>query len=211
MVAALAISSAPVQYVDYSIQVLELKLHRFEVALYSIGGMRRLGSKPGNPVSGLLGRITHSISEPIVASCRAETVPVELKQRLLPGLSFGRVIFRQEIDQFTHAARSVPTDHKFLVGIFHDAGIADREAFGFERQNIGNHAICVYAERQSIVACPTWPLLFFSIRFVHLTRLEAFVDQVEVLKFLIVKTEQQRWNHPIRMADRSEMLHREHA
>ena len=29
--------------------------------------------------------------------------------------------------------------------------------------------------------------------------------------FLIVEAEKQRWNHPIRMADRSEMLHREHA
>ena len=154
--------------------------------------------------------MTDSISEPIVASCRAKTVPVELKQRLLPGLSLGRVIFCKEIDQFAHAAGSVPTDHKFLVGIFYDAGIADRKAFGFERQNIGNHSIGVYAERQSIVACPTWPLLFFGIGFVRLTRQEAFVDQIEMLKFLIVKTEKQSRNHPIRMADRSEVLHREH-
>jgi len=173
--------------------------------------MRRFGRKPGNPVGGLFGRMANSIGEPIVASCRAETVPVELKQRLLPGLRLGGVVFRQEIDELSHAAGSVPTDHKLFVRVFHDAGVADREAFGFERQNVGNHAIGIYAERQSIIARPTWPLFYFGIWFVRLTRQKAFVDQVEMLEFLIVKTEKQRWNHPIRMADRSEMLYREHA
>src|SRR3546814_3109501 len=69
-------------------------------------GVRSFGRKPCDAFSGHFGRITDSISEPIVASCRAEAVPVELKQSLLPGFGFRRVIFRQEIDQFAHAARS---------------------------------------------------------------------------------------------------------
>src|SRR3546814_2628675 len=80
--------------------MLELKLHRLKVALYRIGGVRSFGRKPCDAFSGHFGRITDSISEPIVASCRAEAVPVELKQSLLPGFGFRRVIFRQEIDQF---------------------------------------------------------------------------------------------------------------
>src|SRR3546814_10883219 len=115
--------------------------------------------------SGHFGRITDSISEPIVASCRAEAVPVELKQSLLPGFGFRRVIVRQEIDQFAHAAGPVAADHQLFVGVFHDAGITDREAFGLERQNVGDHAIGVDSKRQAIVACSTWTLLFFCIWF----------------------------------------------
>ncbi|SEG17011.1 hypothetical protein SAMN04488115_103457 [Bosea lathyri] len=97
------------------------------------------------------------------------------------------------------------------MGVFHDAGIADREAFSFERQNVGDHAIGVHSERQSIIACSTWPLLFFGIWIVRFTRQKAFVDQVQMLEFLIVKAEEERWNHPIGVSDRSEVLHREHA
>lgn len=173
--------------------------------------MRRFGRKPGDPVSGLLGRMADSIGKPVVASCRAETVPVKLKQRLLPSLSFGRVIFRQEIDELADAAGSVSTDHELFVRVFHDAGITDREALGFERQNVGNYAIGVHSERQPIVACPTGPLLFFGIWFVRFTRQQTFVDQVQMLEFLIVKAEEEGWHHPIGMADRSEVLHRKHA
>lgn len=211
IVAAFVISSAPVQYIDYGIQIFELKLHRLKVALYRIGWVGRFGRKPGDPVSGLLGRMTDSIGQPVVASCRAETVSVELKQGLLPSLGFRRVIFRQEIDQFAYAAGSVSTDHELFVCVFHDAGITDREAFGFERQNVGNYAIGVNSERQPIVACPTGPLLFFGIWFVRFTRQKTFIYQIKMLKFLIVKAEEERRNHPVGMSDCSEVLHREHA
>src|SRR3546814_3746561 len=79
-------------------------------------GVRSFGRKPCDAFSGHFGRITDSISEPIVASCRAEAVPVELKQSLLPGFGFRRVIFRQEIDQFAHAAGPVAADHQIFVG-----------------------------------------------------------------------------------------------
>lgn len=130
---------------------------------------------------------------------------------MLPSLRLGGVVFRQEIDEFAHAAGSVPADHELLVRVLHDGGVADREAFGFKRQNVGNHTIGVYTERQSVIASPTWPLLFFSIWVMRFPGQYAFVDQVEMLKFLIVKTEEQCWDHPIRMSDGSEMLHREHA
>src|SRR3546814_253846 len=178
IVAALVISSAPVQYLDYGIYILELKLHRLKGALYRIGGVSSFGRKPCDAFSGHFGRITDSISEPIVASCRAEAVPVELKQSLLPGFGFRRVIVRQEIDQFAHAAGPVAADHQLFVGVFHDAGITDREAFGLERQNVGDHAIGVDSKRQAIVACSTWTLLFFCIWFMHLARQNALIDQI---------------------------------
>lgn len=154
--------------------------------------------------------MTDSISQPIVPSRRAETVPVEFEERLLPSLRLGGVVFRQEIDKLTDAAGPVPANHELFVRVFHDGSVADREAFGFERKNVGNHTIGIDTERQSIIARSTRSFLFFGIWVVRLPRQEAFVDQVEMLKFLIVETEEQCWNHPIRMTNRSEMLHREH-
>src|SRR3546814_5496938 len=111
--------------------------------------------------------------------------------------------------QFEHYAGPVAADYQLFVGVFHDAVMTDREAFGLERQNVGDHAIGVDSKRQAIVACSTWTLLFFCIWFMHLARQNALIDQVQMLKFLVVKAEKQRGNHPIGMSNRSKVLHRE--
>ena len=100
--AAFAISRSPIEGVDDGRQILKLELHALEFSPCSICGMGLVGRHPSHAPA--LGRnAAAGIADAIIPDRNAIAPPPEFEQRLLPNLSFGCVVFLQEIDELADA------------------------------------------------------------------------------------------------------------
>ena len=83
------------------------------------------------------------------------------------------------------------------------------EALSFERQNVGNRVLAIHTEGQTIIAGTARASLRHAVGVVSFPGEKALIDRLEMLKLLIVQTEEKRWNQPIRMAMSTPVLDRE--
>ncbi len=96
------------------------------------------------------------------------------------------------------------------MGIFNLLRIARRKAFCLQHQNVCNDTLIIYTEGKGVIACAAGSHFGLFIRFIGFALLNALVDRLKMLEFLVVNAKQERWYLPIAVSMCTPVLNGKH-